>query len=173
MAEGCRSAMAQAAHWGTVHAMQGKGHPSLGLQSPLLANIAAKLIWPCSCCPAAHVPPGALAGLAVGKQCRCCLRSDAGGGWCMFLPAHPWDMLWLSHSHALAACSAALLFVCQQAPACTHRSGRDLENSMCLCIESEMHWVPNPASPLARASPHLYAEHAPLSFRSCLQCFPP
>lgn len=34
--------------------------------------------------------------------------------------------------------SAALFLVCQQAPACPHRSGRDLENSVCLCIESEM-----------------------------------
>lgn len=165
--------MAQTAHGGTAHAMRGKGHPSLGLQSPLLTNIAAKLLWPCSCGPAAHVAPGALAGLAVGKLCRCHLCSDAGGRWCVFLPAHPWDMLCLSGSHALAVCSAALLFVCQQAPACTRRSGRDLENSMCLCIESEMQWVPNPALPLARASPHLYAEHTPLSFRSCLQCFPP
>lgn len=34
--------------------------------------------------------------------------------------------------------SAPLFLVCQQAPACPHSSGRDLENSMCLCIESEM-----------------------------------
>lgn len=122
-----------------------------------------------SCCSCSS---WVLAVLAVGKLCRCFLCGDALGGCCAFPPVHPWDMLWLNLSHKLAACSATLLFVCQEAPACTCSSGRDLENSMCLCIETEMHWVPNPALPLARASPHLYAEHVHLSFRSRLQCFP-
>lgn len=120
-------------------------------------------------CPARIRPQGTCrAGRGEAVQMlplQRCLRG-------MFPPVHPWDMLWLSRSDELAACSAALLLVCQQAPACTPRSGRDLENSVCLCIESETSRVPNPALPLARASPHLYAEHARLSFRSRLQCFP-
>lgn len=91
----------------------------------MLTDSAAEAVWPCSRCP------GALAGLAVGQRC------GAGGGWCRSCRRIPGPR---SGSAALARWqrSAALFLVCQQAPACPHRSGRDLENSVCLCIESEM-----------------------------------
>lgn len=87
------------AHWGTVHTMLGKGHPILGLQSPLLTGSAAKPLWLCSGCP------GALGALAVGQLCL----QPCWGRMGPFLPAHPRDT-GSSGSAALSAGSAQQCF---------------------------------------------------------------
>lgn len=100
-------AVPPAATWDTGDAVQSRGHPTALCSPALLLNSSGRalaalwLMWPQGTCSPGH-----------GELCSC------WGGCRMFLPAHPWAMLWFSPSGALAACSAMLLFVCQQAPAC-------------------------------------------------------
>lgn len=130
-AEGCCSAPAQAACWGTMHVLQGKDHPSLGLQSPLLTNIAAELIWLCSCCSWLMWPLGHLQAWPWGSCADAASAIVLGVDAVRSHQHFPGTCSGLA-THTPAARSAVLLFVCQQAPACA----RDLDvtwRTACAC----------------------------------------